>query len=54
MASNSFMKIVALLSDFGLDDSYVAQMKGVILDRCARAILVDVSHSIERHNVPME
>src|SRR5438132_11662479 len=47
------MKTVSLLSDFGLKDGYVAQMKGVILDKCPNAVVVDISHGIERHNIPM-
>lgn len=38
--------IVALLTDFGLRDSYVAQMKGVILGVVPDAQLVDVSHEV--------
>lgn len=38
--------IVALLSDFGLSDGYVAAMKGVILTRCPQALLVDITHLI--------
>ncbi len=47
------MRIVTLLSDFGLNDGYVAQMKGVILDNCQNAVVIDISHGIERHNVAM-
>lgn len=47
------MKIVTLLTDFGLRDGYVAQMKGVVLDQCPEAKIVDISHEIERHNIPM-
>jgi S-adenosylmethionine hydrolase len=47
------MRIVTLLSDFRLKDGYVAQMKGVILDKCPNAVIVDISHGIERHNIPM-
>jgi S-adenosyl-L-methionine hydrolase (adenosine-forming) len=43
--------IVTLLTDFGLDDYYVAAMKGVILSRCSRARLVDISHGIAPQNV---
>jgi S-adenosylmethionine hydrolase len=43
--------IVTLLTDFGLDDYYVAAMKGVILSRCRQACLVDISHGIEPQNV---
>ena len=47
------MRIVSLLSDFGLRDGYVAQMKGVILEKCPDAKIIDISHQIERHNIPM-
>ncbi len=38
--------IITLASDFGLDDPYVAAMKGVILSVNPAARLVDVTHSI--------
>ena len=47
------MRVVTLLSDFGLRDGYVAQMKGTILDLCPSAVITDVSHDVERHNIPM-
>ena len=47
------MRVVTLLSDFGLRDGYVAQMKGTILDLYPSAIITDISHSVERHNIPM-
>ncbi|MBS7623143.1 SAM-dependent chlorinase/fluorinase, partial [Candidatus Bathyarchaeota archaeon] len=43
--------MVALLSDFGTRDAYVAQMKAVILSLSPKSIIVDVSHEIARHNV---
>jgi S-adenosylmethionine hydrolase len=43
--------LVGILSDFGLRDSYVAQMKAVILSRSPSTTIVDISHEIERHNV---
>ncbi|BBD09627.1 SAM hydrolase/SAM-dependent halogenase family protein [Desulfovibrio ferrophilus] len=36
---------IALLTDFGLDDPYVAQMKGAILSRHPDAVLVDLCHT---------
>ena len=39
-------KVVTLLTDFGLSDSYVAQMKGCILSLCPSASIVDLSHEI--------
>lgn len=43
--------IVTLLTDFGTHDSYVAEMKGVLLARAPRARLVDVSHEVAPGNV---
>jgi len=42
---------VTLLTDFGLKDSYVAQMKAVILSLCPKATVVDITHQVERHNL---
>src|SRR5690242_17536282 len=38
--------IITLTTDFGLDDSYVGVMKGVILSIAPRAQLVDITHNI--------
>jgi hypothetical protein len=40
------MPIITLLTDFGTADSYVAEVKGVLLSRAPTAILVDVSHEV--------
>jgi S-adenosyl-L-methionine hydrolase (adenosine-forming) len=40
------MTIITLLTDFGTSDSYVAEMKGVLLSGASQAVLVDVSHSV--------
>ena len=40
------MTIVALLTDFGTADSYVAEMKGVLLTYAPTATLVDVTHQV--------
>jgi len=45
--------LITLLSDFGLRDPYVAEMKAVILSICPQARLVDVSHEVEKFNVRM-
>jgi len=47
------MKIIGLLSDFGLRDSYVAEMKAVILSICPEARLLDISHEIRKFDVRM-
>ena len=43
--------VIALLSDFGLRDHYVAAMKGVMLGVCPDATLVDLSHDVPPHDV---
>jgi S-adenosyl-L-methionine hydrolase (adenosine-forming) len=43
--------IITLLTDFGIEDYYVAAMKGVILARCGHARLIDISHNIAPQNV---
>src|SRR5829696_5050171 len=40
------MSLVTLLTDFGTSDSYVAEMKGVLLRACADALLVDITHAV--------
>jgi S-adenosylmethionine hydrolase len=47
------MKVITLLSDFGLKDPYVAEMKGVILSINPHTRIVDVTHKIEKFNVRM-
>jgi S-adenosylmethionine hydrolase len=44
-------KIVTLTSDFGLKDPYVAEMKAVILNLCPGAVIVDITHGVEKFNV---
>jgi len=44
--------IITLTTDFGLQDTYVAAMKGVILDINPKVTLVDICHSIEPQNIP--
>lgn len=43
--------IVALLTDFGTRDPYVAAMKGVILSICPEVTLVDLTHDVAPHDV---
>ena len=45
--------IVTLLTDFGLKDPYVAEMKAVILSICPEARIVDVSHMVKKFDVRM-
>ena len=43
--------IITLTTDFGVKDSYVGAMKGVILDIAPDTTIVDISHEVERHNI---
>jgi len=43
--------IITLTTDFGLTDTYVAAMKGVILSINPEAKLVDICHSIQPRNI---
>jgi hypothetical protein len=45
--------IITLTTDFGLKDPYVAEMKAVILNISPDAVIVDVTHDIEKFNVRM-
>jgi S-adenosylmethionine hydrolase len=42
---------IALLTDFGLDDWYVGVMKGVILSINPGVTIVDLTHSVPRHDI---
>jgi S-adenosylmethionine hydrolase len=43
---------IALLTDFGTRDHYVGVMKGVILNICPDATIVDLSHDLPVHDIP--
>lgn len=43
--------VIALLTDFGLEDTYVGVMKGVMLSICPTARLIDLTHAIAPQNV---
>jgi S-adenosylmethionine hydrolase len=45
--------IISLLTDFGLKDPYVAEMKAVILSLCPNVHIIDISHLIEKFSVRM-
>jgi len=43
--------IITLTTDFGLSDSYIGQVKGVILTLFPSASIIDISHTIPRYDV---
>jgi S-adenosylmethionine hydrolase len=45
--------IITLTTDFGLRDPYVAEMKAVILNISPNALIVDITHGVEKFNVRM-
>jgi S-adenosylmethionine hydrolase len=42
--------IIALLTDFGFSDAYVASMKGVLLSLLPTVRIVDISHHVTAQN----
>ena len=51
MAAMNGRSIVALLTDFGTADAYVAAMKGVILSLAPQAMIIDASHDIPPQDI---
>ncbi len=51
LESPAMKPIVALLTDFGLQDHYVGAMKGAVLAACREATVVDIVHDLPRHDV---
>lgn len=45
------MSVITLLTDFGLEDNFVGVMKGVILGINPSARIVDITHTVEPHDV---
>ncbi|MBE2185050.1 MAG: SAM-dependent chlorinase/fluorinase [Anaerolineae bacterium] len=43
--------IIALITDFGIQDHYAAAMKGVILEICRQAQIVDITHAVPPQNI---
>ncbi len=44
-------RIITLLTDFGMTDTYVGVMKGVMLGIAPNAQLIDLTHAVEPQNV---
>lgn len=44
-------RVITLTTDFGTSDSWVGQMKGVILGICPDAAVVDLTHGVPAHDV---
>ncbi len=46
MEQLSSTPVITLITDFGLSDPYVGQLKGVLLGICRQARIIDISHEI--------
>lgn len=44
-------RVVSFLTDYGLDDPYVGEVKARMLGVCGELRVVDITHSVERQNV---
>ena len=42
---------ISFLSDYGSEDEFVGVCHGVVVRRCPDARVIDVSHSVPRHDV---
>ena len=51
MEARTRAPLIALLTDFGMRDWYVAALKGVILTRAPRTQLVDITHEIPPQDI---
>jgi len=47
----SALRVVALLTDFGVDSPYVGEMKAVIYSINPDAKIIDITHSVPAHNI---
>ena len=43
--------VITMLTDFGISDTFVAQMKGVMLGICPEAAIVDITHEVPPQDV---
>jgi S-adenosylmethionine hydrolase len=53
IAQSRSSPLISLLTDFGLVDSYVSEMKAIILSICPSAKILDISHLVEKFNIRM-
>jgi S-adenosylmethionine hydrolase len=45
------MKVITLLTDYGITDSYVAEVKGTILKINPDATIIDISHDVGNYDI---
>ena len=47
----SCMVVITLLTDYGIKDSYVAEVKGAILRIAPSAVIVDITHDVSNYEI---
>jgi S-adenosylmethionine hydrolase len=47
----NILRVIALLTDFGVDSPYVGEMKAVIYSINPEAKIIDITHSVPAHNI---
>jgi hypothetical protein len=45
------LRVITLLTDYGIRDSYVAEVKGMILRLYPEAVIVDITHDIGKYDI---
>ncbi len=45
------LPLISLLTDFGLLDPFVAEMKAVIFSICPEARVIDITHGVKKFDV---
>jgi hypothetical protein len=45
--------LISLLTDFGTEDPFVGEMKAVIFSICADALVIDITHEVQRFDIRM-
>ncbi|MBN1279604.1 MAG: SAM-dependent chlorinase/fluorinase [Chlorobium sp.] len=45
--------VIALMTDFGTEDTYIGQMKGVILSICPSARIIDLTHAVKPQHIAL-
>ena len=45
------MTVITLLTDYGIMDSYVAEVKGAILKINPEATIIDISHDVGNYDI---
>ena len=53
LIDRDFKPLLSLLTDFGLMDPFVAEMKAIILSICPEVRIIDITHQVEKFDIRM-